>query len=101
MSFQFAGLGAGMVTEVALIRFLACVAASMHDKITLELEGFSTEFAGLGLHGRGGLLGQWCWSGLGTRGGLHGWKGGCGEERWFGSCLEWLQKPLHGAGPVG
>lgn len=76
--FQFAGLGAGMVTEVALIGFLACVAAAMHDKITLELEGFSTEFAGLGLHGCVGLLGQWCWSRLGTRWGLHGWKGRSG-----------------------
>lgn len=85
MPFQFASLGAGMVTEVALKGFLACMAAPMHDKITLELECFPTEFAGLGLHGCVGLLGQWCWSGLGARWGLHGWKGGRGEERWLGS----------------
>lgn len=66
--FQFAGLGAGMVTEVALVGFLACVAAPMDNKITLELEGFPTEFASLRLHGCVGLLGQWCWSSLRARG---------------------------------
>lgn len=83
--FQFAGLGASMVTEVALIGFLACVAAPMHNKITLELEGFPTEFTCLGLHGCVWLLGQWCWSRLGARGGLHGWKWRGGQERWLGS----------------
>lgn len=57
VSFQFACLGAGMVTEVALIGFLACVTAPMHNKITLELESLPTEFTGLALHGCIGLLG--------------------------------------------
>lgn len=74
-----------MVTEVALIGFLACVAAPMHNKITLELKSFPTEFTGLALHGCVGLLGQWGWSRLGARGGLHAWKGRGGQERWFGS----------------
>ncbi len=38
-----------MVTQLALIGFLARVASSMNNQITLKLEGLATELAGFRL----------------------------------------------------
>lgn len=47
MPFQFAGLSAGMVTEVTLEWLFPCVATPVNDKVALELEGLSAELTRL------------------------------------------------------
>lgn len=56
MSFQFAGLGAGVVTEVTLEWLFPRVASPVDYKVALELEGLPAELARLGLE-RGAWLG--------------------------------------------
>lgn len=49
MPFQLAGLRAGMITQVALVRPLTSVTAPMYYQIALKLKGLSTELTGLDL----------------------------------------------------
>lgn len=49
VAFQFASLRTGMVTQLALVGFLARVASPMNNQITLKLEGLAAELAGFRL----------------------------------------------------
>lgn len=56
VALQLAGLGAGVITQLALVGLLSCVASPVHYQVALELEGLPTEFAGFALV----LCLRWC-----------------------------------------
>lgn len=69
VALQLAGLRTGMITQLALIRLLSCVASPVHYQVALELEGLPTEFTGfalvLCLWWRGAVWGHWWqWRGV-------------------------------------
>lgn len=47
VAFQLAGLSAGMVAEVALVRFLSGMTAPVDDQVALELKRLSTKLTRL------------------------------------------------------
>lgn len=49
VAFQFASLRTGMVTQLALVGFLARVASPMNNQITLKLERLAAELTGFRL----------------------------------------------------
>lgn len=63
VALQLAGLGAGVITQLALVGLLSCVASPVHYQVALELECLPTEFAGfalvLCLRWRGAVWGHW------------------------------------------
>lgn len=92
MSFQLAGLRAGMITQVALVRPLTGVTAPMYYQIALKLEGLSTELAGLHF----ACLAQGWWRpGLGSSRKWLCWRSQ--KCRWLGTRLKerGAEKPVH------
>lgn len=81
-----------MVTELAFIGLLSCVAAPVDDKIALKLERFPTKFTGLAFR---------LWLRRRSAAGGHGgqWRGA--HKRRFRAWLERIQQAMHRVVAIG